>query len=102
MGDNFFPEGLSRVLTLIGRPRIDQGCQTPLGGLEQLEKTDTPSAHAKRDVRVQVAGGIDAEDEPLMEQQVQQYTVYCEGPFTDMVHSIQRIEQALDRSVHLL
>ncbi|CAM9874190.1 unnamed protein product, partial [Scytosiphon promiscuus] len=72
MGAQFFPDGLSRMLTLIGRERVAQGCQTApserYGSTD--EHADLPALPGSRDVHVQVAGGIDAEDEPLMEQQV--------------------------------
>lgn len=72
MGDRFFPDGLSRVLTLLGRERVAQGCQTaPLERLGSIGKDGALAAlPGSRDVHVQVTGGIDAEDEPLMEQQV--------------------------------
>ena len=71
MGDNFFPDGLSRVLSLLGRPRSHQGCQMPPNGSDCLEKSNELSTKgSKKDACVQVVGGIDAEDEPLMEQQV--------------------------------
>lgn len=72
MGEKFFPDGLARVLTLIGRPRMTQGSQTaPVDRLGPLSPSgDSPGPPMNRDVHVQVAGGIDAEDEPLMEQQV--------------------------------
>ncbi|CAN0534917.1 unnamed protein product, partial [Ectocarpus sp. 12 AP-2014] len=72
MGENFFPDGLARALTLIGRPRMTQGSQTaPVDRLGPLSRNgDWPGLPRSRDVHVQVAGGIDVEDEPLMEQQV--------------------------------
>ncbi|CAN0351492.1 unnamed protein product, partial [Ectocarpus sp. 8 AP-2014] len=72
MGEKFFPDGLARALTLIGRPRMTQGSQTaPVDRLRPLSrKGDSPGLPRSRDVHVQVAGGIDVEDEPLMEQQV--------------------------------
>ncbi|CAN0488957.1 unnamed protein product [Ectocarpus sp. 12 AP-2014] len=72
MGENFFPDGLARALTLIGRPRMTQGSQTaPVDRLGPLSRNgDSPGLPRSRDVHVQVAGGIDVEDEPLMEQQV--------------------------------
>lgn len=72
MGENFFPDGLVRALTLIGRPRMTQGSQTaPVDRLGPLSRNgDSPGLPRSRDVHVQVAGGIDVEDEPLMEQQV--------------------------------
>ncbi|CAB1114924.1 unnamed protein product [Ectocarpus sp. CCAP 1310/34] len=71
MGEKFFPDGLARALTLIGRPRMTQGSQTaPVDRLGPLSrKGDSPDLPRSRDVHVQVAGGIDVEDEPLMEQQ---------------------------------
>lgn len=81
MGDNFFPDGLSRVLTLVGRPRSHQGCQMPPNGSDCLEKSNELSTTgSKKDVCVQVAGGIDAEDEPLMEQQVKD-NIYIHGGY---------------------
>ncbi|CAM9695254.1 unnamed protein product [Ectocarpus fasciculatus] len=72
MGEKFFPDGLARALTLIGRPRMTQGSQTaPVDRLGPLSRDGgSPGPPRNRDVHVQVAGGIDAEDEPLMEQQV--------------------------------
>ncbi|CBN74661.1 hypothetical protein Esi_0037_0079 [Ectocarpus siliculosus] len=72
MGEKFFPDGLARALTLIGRPRMTQGSQTaPVDRLGPLSRNGgSPGLPRSRDVHVQVAGGIDVEDEPLMEQQV--------------------------------
>lgn len=71
MGANFFPDGLARTLSLIRGSQVAQGCQTvPVERLGPLEHGgDSPALPRTRDVHVQVAGGIDAEDEPLMEQQ---------------------------------
>lgn len=70
MGEKFFPDGLAKVLTLIGRPRVAQGCQTSPAGSGFLGENEASPRVGRRDAQVQVAGGIDAEDEPLMEQQV--------------------------------
>ena len=72
MGENFFPDGLARTLFLIGHKKVAQECQTaPVERLGPLELGGaSPAWPVGRDVSVQVAGGIDAEDEPLMEQQV--------------------------------
>lgn len=72
MGETFFPDGLARTLSLIGRKKVAQECQTaPIERLGPLgHRGASPAWPASRDVSVQVAGGIDAEDEPLMEQQV--------------------------------
>ena len=72
MGEKFFPDGLARALSLLGKEQVAQGCQTAT--IERLGPLghggiSLPS-HESRDVHVQVAGGIDVEDEPLMEQQV--------------------------------
>ncbi len=72
MGEKFFPDGLARTLSLLGKRQVAQACQTAT--IERLGPlgrggVSLPS-HGSRDVHVQVAGGIDAEDEPLMEQQV--------------------------------
>lgn len=72
MGEKFFPNGLARTLSLIGRKKVAQDCQTaPVERLGPLGHGGaSPAWPVRRDVCVQVAGGIDAEDEPLMEQQV--------------------------------
>lgn len=70
MGGKFFPDGLTRALTLIGRSVVAQGCQTVPVGLDPLIQHNASPPPESRDVYVQVAGGIDVEDEPLMEQQV--------------------------------
>ncbi|CAM9437359.1 unnamed protein product, partial [Hapterophycus canaliculatus] len=72
MGDRFFPDGLSRVLSLIGQEQVAQGCQTaPCERRGSIEKDRAlPALPGSRDIHVQVTGGIDVEDEPLMEQQV--------------------------------
>lgn len=72
MGAKFFPDGLARMLSLIRASQVAQGCQTaPVERLGPLRHSgDSPGLPPTRDVHVQVAGGIDAEDEPLMEQQV--------------------------------
>lgn len=72
MGERFFPDGLARTLSLLGKGQVAQACQTAT--IERLGPlghggVSLPS-RGSRDVHVQVAGGIDAEDEPLMEQQV--------------------------------
>lgn len=71
MGVSFFPDGLARVLTLMGRHRKAQGCQTATAGTGPWRENDGLATPARKDACVQVAGGIDEEDEPLMEQQVQ-------------------------------
>lgn len=83
MGEQFFPDGLSGMLRLIGRERVAQGCQTaPLERLGSLGKHGAfPALPGSRDVYVQVAGGIDAEDEPLMEQQVRTSRVLHEHDY---------------------
>lgn len=73
MGVSFFPDGLARVLTLIGRHQKTQGCQTEMARSGPREENGGSAALAKKDAYVQVAGGIDEEDEPLMEQQVQSF-----------------------------
>lgn len=72
MGEKFFPDGLSRTLSIIRGSQVAQGCQTaPVERLGPLGYGgDSPALPRTRDAHVQVAGGIDAEDEPLMEQQV--------------------------------
>lgn len=73
MGEKFFPDGLARTLSLLGRKKTAQECQTaPVERLGPLRHggAGSPAWPESRDVCVQVAGGIDAEDEPLMEQQV--------------------------------
>lgn len=71
MGNSFFPGGLSRVLALIGRKQVSQGCQAGPVDLNLLrQEADASSRPETKDVHVQVAGGVDADDEPLMEQQV--------------------------------
>lgn len=72
MGAKFFPDGLARTLSLIRRSQVAQGCQTaPVERLGPLGHGGASSGLPQtRNVHVQVAGGIDAEDEPLMEQQV--------------------------------
>lgn len=72
MGANFFPDGLARILSLIRSSQVAQGCQTaPVERLGPLRRSGgSPGIPRTRDVHVQVAGGIDSEDEPLMEQQV--------------------------------
>lgn len=75
MGVSFFPDGLARVLTLIGRHRKAQGCQTEMARIGPCEENGGLAALARKDAYVQVAGGIDEEDEPLMEQQVQLFSL---------------------------
>lgn len=71
MGEKFFPDGLARTLSLMGRKNVAQECQTaPVERLGLLGHRGAPSWPVSKDACVQVAGGIDAEDEPLMEQQV--------------------------------
>lgn len=73
MGEQFFPDGLVRTISLIGRKNVAQACQTaPVERLVPLGNNGaaSPAWPVTKDVCVQVAGGIDAEDEPLMEQQV--------------------------------
>lgn len=73
MGETFFPDGLSRTLSLVGSKKVAQESQTaPIERLGSLTGGGaSPALPLSRNVCVQVAGGIDAEDEPLMEQQVQ-------------------------------
>lgn len=77
MGERFFPKGLQRALDILQATQAMRGCQTvPVTGLGPLEHVlgGSPLPRAltleRKSVYVQVAGGIDAEDEPLMEQQV--------------------------------
>lgn len=72
-GASFFPKGLARALTLVGRQTQERGCQTEGRAGSDFSSTEVGwggGAKAGKDAEVQVSGGIDAEDEPLMEQQV--------------------------------
>lgn len=93
MGEKIFPDGLARALVLIGRKKVARECQTaPIERLGSLGHGGaSPALPVSRDVCVQVAGGIDAEDEPLMEQQVLLLCTYITcGPAGTLRNKLRR------------